>query len=68
MTVDGVNNYLEAIPYTGCWIWTRAIKNDGYGAVWFGGGLELVHRLMYKLYRGDIPDGMCVLHKCDTRS
>lgn len=42
---------------------------DGYGKIGEGpvGGKTLnAHRLAYELYRGPIPDGMCVLHSCDT--
>ena len=46
----------------GCWLWLASTIN-GYGQ--FGKGLR-AHRVSYSLYRGEIPDGMCVLHKCDV--
>lgn len=50
----------------GCWIWTAG-TNGGYG--WFGGpgGPLRAHRMSWLLYRGPIPDGMHVCHKCDVR-
>ncbi len=56
---------------TGCWLWTGAKKELGYGVIGLGhrtDGIIKAHRAAYKLYNGDIPDGMCVLHKCDTPS
>lgn len=49
----------------GCWLWTGAKNQDGYG--WFNIGRPSVgaHRVSWRLFRGEIPDGMCVLHKCD---
>lgn len=32
------------------------------------GKTTLVHRAAYEAYVGNIPDAMCVLHKCDVRS
>jgi len=52
---------------TGCWIWNATKKDKGYGVFKFGKHL-LVHRLMYSIFRGVIPDGMLVCHKCDTPS
>lgn len=51
----------------GCWIWQGFINQEGYGRI----GDLLVHRLSYKIYKGDIPSGMCVCHNCpggDNRS
>lgn len=33
----------------------------------FRGKTTLAHRVAWTLHRGEIPDGMCVLHKCDVR-
>jgi hypothetical protein len=56
-------------PNTGCWLWTASLQGDGYGAVYPDGrrGKQWrAHRLAYVLFRGDIPEGMHVLHRCDT--
>jgi hypothetical protein len=47
---------------TGCWIWQRATNKLGYGITEDG----LAHRLVWKVINGDIPEGMCVCHKCDN--
>lgn len=54
----------------GCWEWAAAKFRRGYGCIWEGGayGRTLsAHRVAYRLFVGEIPDGMCVLHKCDNR-
>lgn len=50
----------------GCWPWTRTVGNHGYGAIFKGKQLR-THRIAYELSNGKIPEGMCVLHKCDNR-
>jgi hypothetical protein len=58
---------VERIPFMGCWIWTGATHERGYGVIGRGSrgqGNERAHRLAYRLYKGDIPDGKIILHKC----
>jgi hypothetical protein len=54
----------------GCWFWTATKNNMGYGLFQFAingkHGKRLAHRLSYAATNGPIPDGLCVLHKCDT--
>lgn len=59
---------------TGCWNWTAAKNNAGYGMIHPGGPKKnnvLAHRVSWRLFKGAIPihesyHGMCVLHKCDN--
>jgi len=52
-----------------CWIWQGSRQNRGYGHLCRrGGGFELAHRVSYRFYKGDIPKGLNVLHKCDNPS
>lgn len=53
---------------SGCWGWTLKQASNGYSIFSFGGKKMLAHRFSYEYYVGHIPDGMCVLHKCDNRS
>jgi hypothetical protein len=57
------------IADSGCWLWQAAKNNRGYGVIGYGGGNKIVlaHRLSWMLYRGDVPTGLWVLHKCDIR-
>lgn len=50
-----------------CWEWLSRLNSRGYG--WFDvstGNIMLAHRFSYSIEVGPIPEGLCVLHKCDT--
>lgn len=50
-----------------CWIWTAAASPLGYGRVGTPGRkISQAHRVAWILTNGDIPDGLCVLHRCDN--
>ena len=59
--------YIE--PNSGCWLWTASCDSTGYGQIYNDSvrGPERTHRVAWKLYNGEIPEGMHVLHKCDTK-
>jgi hypothetical protein len=52
----------------GCWEWQAAKLRRGYGQFGSGQGKRLIlaHRMAWTLFVGKIPDGLCVLHKCDN--
>jgi predicted XRE-type DNA-binding protein len=50
----------------GCWKWPKSLHKDGYGHLTYHGKYWLASRLAWHLSNGDIPDGMCVCHKCDN--
>lgn len=53
-----------------CWEWQAALTKQGYGAMGVGGRgvpIALAHRLAWEQWRGQIPEGMWVLHRCDNR-
>jgi len=54
---------------TDCWNWTRALKDNGYGCLHIRSIPSTVyaHRLSWIAFRGIIPQGMQVLHRCDNR-
>lgn len=54
-------------PNSGCWLWIGAYTDDGYGQLGFRGHNTRAHRAAWILYRGEIPNLLCVLHKCDMR-
>lgn len=53
-------------PNSGCWIWERAVNEKGYGQLGWNGKGHRAHRLAYTAFVGPIPDGLHVLHRCDT--
>ncbi len=51
-----------------CWNWTGALSSsNGYAAFWDGERQVVAHRFSWELRNGPIPDGLCVLHRCDNR-
>ena len=59
-------------PNSGCWIWRSSLSSGGYGL--FGVGsrtdkskrMARAHRVAWEIYRGPIPAGTDVLHRCDN--
>lgn len=51
-----------------CLIWEGCTLGSGYGVVTYRGQSWPVHRLIYTLYRGPLPDGVFACHHCDVRN
>jgi hypothetical protein len=51
----------------GCWLWTGQIAATGYGVISKNGKLIGAHRASYSIYKGEIPEGLCVCHTCDIK-
>lgn len=49
----------------GCVHFTGAL-NGGYGRIMHQGRNCLAHKLTYELRWGLVPEGLCVLHRCDN--
>lgn len=49
-----------------CWLWMGTKHFRGYGACTKQYGDTRAHRVSWLLTHGPIPDGLGVLHKCDT--
>lgn len=55
----------------GCWMWTAAKTDRGYGAfraVLDGMEIRYAHRFSYTIANGPIPEGMQVDHMCSVRA
>ncbi len=57
-------------PNSGCWLWDASIQPPPslpYGRFQLSKRKgAYAHRVAYELYIGPIPQGLSVLHKCDT--
>jgi len=55
-----------------CWEWLASCHPYGYGQIEIGtGGYKrpyLAHRISWIIHNGEIPVGLCILHKCDNPS
>lgn len=51
-------------PNSGCWLWVGFCMPNGYGQI----GSRYAHRVSYELFKGVIPNGMWICHRCDTPS
>lgn len=68
--MDIRDRFFKSVNKTsGCWIWTGALNQAGYG--WISRTRKLgptrAHRLSYEIHVGEIGDGLHVLHRCDNR-
>jgi len=69
--------YLERLKYfyeknvikkskSECWGWTKSLKEQ-YGIISVSGFSKTrAHRASWIIHFGEIPENMCVLHKCDN--
>ncbi len=65
--VDRFLRSIEASP-TGCWLWIRYIKPNGYAS--FGdenGDKFYAHRFAYEYFIQSIPSGLDIDHLCRVR-
>ncbi|MGW6704764.1 HNH endonuclease signature motif containing protein [Streptomyces sp. NPDC054956] len=66
-----VNMNLTAPPpwyMTKCMIWPWGSDGHGYGVVSRNGRNAKVHRVMYELVRGPVPEGLELDHLCRRRA
>lgn len=54
--------------HNGCWEWTGCRISSGYGLIGVSGGhCVVVHKYVYSMMVGPIPDGLCIDHICRNR-
>src|SRR5690606_28396088 len=58
----------EPVTETGCWLWTGAAGRYGILVVRRNGKSKTLraHRVAYELFRGEVPAGQVVCHRCDV--
>lgn len=51
-----------------CWNWTGSQNQKLWHGQWRNkaGQIELTHRAAWRMFKCEVPEGMCVLHKCDN--
>jgi hypothetical protein len=70
--LSSIDTFLEtgAIPEpnTGCYLWEGCTTKNGYGIIKHKQARHNngAHRVAWELANGPIPDGLLVLHRCDT--
>lgn len=66
--IEEMRDRCEALPWSGCWIWMRAVDSGGYGSIMVDRKGWSAHRYIWTLAFGPIPKGLHVLHRCDVPS
>lgn len=64
--VDAVLFYVESVTAPGCWEWTGTKDKHGYGRVRVDQRKARAHRVAWEAFKGEIPAGLHVLHRCDN--
>lgn len=64
-TADRFMRNVEVTP-EGCWLWKASRLAGGYGQCRLLGEI-VAHRVSYRLFVGDIPDGLWIDHLCRVR-
>ena len=66
---DVKQRFLEKVKQMepGCHEWQAGQARGGYGKFQLVGKTVTAHRMAYELFVAPIPDGLCVLHRCDNR-
>ena len=65
-TPDVFWSRVRVLSDTECWEWMGCRNCHGYGRFCYKASMWLAHRLVWTWERGDIPDNLCVLHRCDN--
>lgn len=62
---DSASSFMSFVspePNSGCWLWAGGCDQRGYGFFRH----RRAHRISWSLFRGEIPAGIDVCHKCDN--
>lgn len=68
LSVEEFAAQFESTNPNECWIWKGKKDKAGYGYVRFEHRTQRIHRVAFKLFRGEIPAGMQLDHLCHTNS
>lgn len=60
-----LERFLKKVRKTkSCWVWIGTLSIYGYGMIWTGKRQTPAHRAAWELFKGPIPNNLCVLHNC----
>ena len=63
--IERFNEHID--KSSGCWLWT-GYKSKGYGYMSIiGKSPRPAYRVAWELYKGSIPDGLLVRHRCPAK-
>jgi HNH endonuclease len=62
-----LDHYTKVDPLSGCHIWQRSTKPNGYGQLTFRMRRLMAHRVAWIARHGPIAKGLEVCHRCDER-
>ena len=66
ITKNRIEDKVERITDSGCWVWTGTTTSRGYGQIISNNKKFYAHRASFEAFVGKIPDGMVVCHACDN--
>lgn len=58
-------NYISE-PNSGCWLWTGALSDSGYGRLGMRKTRMPAHRFSLQMHTTESGDGLFACHRCDT--
>lgn len=65
---SAIADRIEPEPMSGCWLWGGHVQPTGYPYFIYLKRNRRVHRLVYELLVGPIPDGLHIDHLCRNRA
>ena len=67
--VERFESRFEPVTESGCWIWMAGYRGDDYrGYACHEKKHDLAYRWAYRIYKGEIPLGMQINHRCNVPS
>jgi len=67
-TVERFNSRSKINEKTGCTEWQTSFLRNGYGSFSIKDKTYSAHRISWIINKGEVPKGLCVLHRCDNGS
>jgi hypothetical protein len=68
---DPLDRFMEKVsvePNSGCWLWTASVSPSGYAKFGITRSVSVeAHAWAYRRFRGDVPRGWDVHHKCEVK-